>query len=228
MPLKTLQIAILGGSEDAVLVGLKNFPAHKIVLVSLTEAVEAADKLAGRLADALKLKVDVQRVKDATIPTVLEAVASIIKKETEFEDVIINVGSAGKHLTCAGVTAAFVNGIKAFDVMGDQPMMLPVLKLSFTEIISAPKMEILHALANAGGKANSLEELGRIADFGKPLLSYHIRGSDESHGLEEVGLVEVRRAKQGRLEVKLTDMGRMLVSTLPRASSEGLVKSPKT
>ena len=144
--MKTLQIAILGGSEDAVLVGLKNFPAHKIVLVSLDEALEAADKLAGRLADALKLEVDVQEIKDATVPTVLEAVASILKKESKFENVVINVGSAGKHLTCAGVTAAFVNGIKAFDVMGDEPMMLPVLKLSFTEILSDPKIEILHAL----------------------------------------------------------------------------------
>lgn len=226
MPLKTLQIAILGGSEDAVLVGLKNFPAHKLVLVSLKEAVETANKLAGRLADALKLDVAVREIKDPTIPTVLEAVGNIVSNESDFEDVVINVGSAGKHLTCAGVTAAFVNGIKAFDVMGDQPMMLPVLKLSFTEIISGPKMEILRALAKAGGTTNSLQELGKIANFGKPLLSYHIRGSEESHGLEDLGLVEVKQLKQGRLEVKLTDMGRMLLSTLPKSQIESS-KSPK-
>jgi hypothetical protein len=81
-------------------------------------------------------------------------------------------------------------------------------------------MEILQALVKAGGKTESLEALGKIANFGKPLLSYHIRGSDEARGLESLGLVEVRHLKQGRLEVKLTDMGRMLLSTLPRSQIE--------
>ncbi len=220
MPLKTLQIAILGGSEDAVLVGIKNFPAHKLVLVSPTEALETTEKLADRLSNTLKLDVDIQEVKDPSIPTMLETVANVVNKESGFEDVVINVGSAGKHLTCAGVTAAFVNGIKAFDVMGDQPMMLPILKLSFTQIISGPKMEILQALLTAGGKTESLEALGKIANFGKPLLSYHIRGSEESRGLEDLGLVEVRQLKQGRLEVRLSDMGRILLSTLPRGQIE--------
>ncbi len=224
MPLKTLQIAILGGTEDAVLVGIKNFPAHKLVLVSPKETLETTEKLAERLSSTLKLDVDIQEVKDALIPTMLETVANIVNKESGFEDVVINVGSAGKHLTCAGVTAAFVNGIKAFDVMGDQPMMLPVLKLSFTQIISDPKMEILQALLKAGGKTESLEALGKIANFGKPLLSYHIRGSDEARGLEDLGLVEARQRKQGRLEVKLTDMGRMLLSTLPRSPTGSLEK----
>jgi hypothetical protein len=220
LPLKTLQIAILGGDEDAVLVGIKNFPAHKLILVSPKESVEATKRLADRLSNTLKLDVDVQEVNDPSVATVLETVANIVNKESGFQDVVINVGSAGKHLTCTGVTAAFVNGIKAFDVMGDQPMMLPVLKLSFTQIISGPKMEILQALVKAGGKTESLEELGKIANFGKPLLSYHIRGSDEARGLEDLGLVEARHLKQGRLEVKLTDMGRMLLSTLPRSQIE--------
>ncbi len=220
MPLRTLQIAILGGNEDAVLVGIKNFPTHKLVLVSPKEGLESAEKLAGRLSSTLKLDVNVEEVKDLTIPTMLETVASIVNKESGFEDFVINVGSAGKYLTCAGVTAAFVNGIKAFDVMVDQPMMLPILKLSFSQIISGPKMEILQALMKAGGRTESLEALGKIADFGKPLLSYHIRGSGEGRGLEGLGLVEVSHLKQGRLEVKLTDMGRMLLSTLPRNKIE--------
>jgi len=226
LPLKTLQIAVLGGSEDPVLVGIKSFPAHKVILLSPKETSKGAEELAGRLADTLKLEVDVQELKDSSIPTMLETVANIINSESGFEDVVLNVGSAGKYLTCAGVTAAFVNGIKAFEVMGDQPIMLPVLKLSFTQILSGPKMEILHALAKAGGKTGSLEELGRITNFGKPLLSYHVRGSDESRGLEDLGLVEVKQLKQGRLEVKLTDMGRMLISTLPKSQIESS-RSPK-
>lgn len=221
MPLKTLQIAILGGSEDAVLVGIRNFAVHRLVLVSPKDAVEATGKLARRLSDTLKLDVEIKEIKDPSVPTMLETVTDIVNDHSDdFDDFIINVGAAGKHLTCAGVTAAFVNGIKAFDVMGDQPMMLPVLKLSFTQIISDPKMEILQALERAGGKTDSLEELGKIANFGKPLLSYHIRGSEEGRGLEALGLVEVQQLKQGRLEVKLTDMGRMLLSTLPKAGKQ--------
>lgn len=229
MPLKTLQIAILGGSEDAVLVGIRNFPVHKLILVSPIDAVESTNRLARSLSETLKFEVEIQEIKDPSVPTMLETVAGIINNQSSnFEDLIINVGAAGKHLTCAGVTAAFVNGIKVFDVMGDQPMMLPVLKLNFTEIISGPKMEILQALYSAGGKTASLEELGKIANFGKPLLSYHIRGSDEARGLEDLGLVEVQQLKQGRLEVKLTDMGRMLLSTLPKSRNQSEKRSSRS
>jgi hypothetical protein len=214
MPLKTLQIAILGGNEDAVLVGLRNFPAHKLTLVSPQDYMNQANQLSGKLTDTLKLVVDIVQVKDATIPTMLEAVGQIVRKESEnFEDFLINVGSAGKHLTCAGVTAAFVHGIKAFDVMGEQPAVLPIMKFSYTQAVSEPKMEILRAIERSGGDVESLEKLSALADYGKPLLSYHIRGSEEGQGLETLGLVEVERGKRGRLRVKLTALGRTLLST---------------
>lgn len=214
MPLKTLQIAILGGNDDAVLVGLRNFPAHKLTLLSLSDYMIQANQLSGKLTDTLKLAVDVVQVKDATIPTMLEAVGQIVRKESEtFEDFLINVGSAGKHLTCAGVTAAFVHGIKAFDVMDEQPAVLPIMKFSYTQAVSEPKMEILRAIERAGGDVESLEKLSALANYGKPLLSYHIRGSEEGQGLETLGLVEVERGKRGRLRVKLTALGRTLLST---------------
>jgi hypothetical protein len=46
-------------------------------------------------------------------------------------------------------------------------------------------------------------------------LSYHIRGSKQGRGLEDLGLVEVERGKRGRLRVKLTALGRMLLMTSP-------------
>lgn len=211
---RTLQIAVLGGNEDAVLVGLRNFPAHKLSLISPIDFLNQANQLCSKLTETLKLDVDVVQVKDSTIPTVLEVVGQIVRKESgDFQDFLINVGSASKHLTCAGVTAAFVHGIKAFDVMGDQPAVLPVMKFSYAQAVTEPKMEILRAIERSGGDVESLEKLREISNFGKPLLSYHIRGSEDGDGLEKLGLVEIERGKRGRLRVRLTSLGRTLLAT---------------
>jgi len=216
MPPRTLQIAVLGESEDAVLVGLRNFPAHKLTLLAGNDSMERALELSKRLTETLKLSVDVKQLRDASIQTMLEAIRQIIHAESEsFQDFLINVGSAGKHEACAGVTAAFVHGIKAFDVVNERPIVLPVMKFSYAQAVTQPKMEILRAIERAGGDVESLEKLSALSNYGKPLLSYHIRGSDDGRGLEDLGLIEVERGKRGRLRLKLTSLGRMLLSTLP-------------
>jgi DNA-binding transcriptional ArsR family regulator len=216
MPLKTLQIVILGGSDDAVLVGLRSFPAHKLILIASPDHATQANALSGKLTDTLKLAIDIVQLKDDRVSTMLEAVGQIVRKESEnYEDFLINVGSAGKHLTCAGVTAAFVYGIKAFDVMGEQPEVLPVMKFSYMQAVTESKLEILRAIERSGGEVESLEKLSETSNYGKPLLSYHIRGSEDGQGLEELGLVEVERGKRGRLRVRLTALGRILLSAGP-------------
>lgn len=220
MVLKTLQIAILGGNDDAVLVGLRNFPAHKLVLVSPPDYIDNANRIAEGLRDTLKLPVEIIRTNDSTIPSMLELVGQIYNKDAEnFEDFLLNVGAANKHMTCGGVTAAFVHGIKAFDVMGDRPEVLPVMKLSYTQVVSDAKLQILRGLESVGGEIESLEKLSGVTRYGKPLLSYHIRGSEDSRGLVALGLVEVERVKRGRIKVKLTVLGRMLLLTAPRPAT---------
>jgi len=214
MPLRTLQLAVLGGSEDAVLVGLRNFPAHRLTLICSTDFLNQANQLSGKLKEALKLDVDVVQVKDNTMLAMLDVVGQIVRKESgNFQDFLINVGSASKHLTSAGVAAAFVHGIRAFDVIGDQPAVLPVMKFSYTQAVTEPKMRILQAIEATGGDVESLQKLSEISNFGKPLLSYHIRGSEDGDGLESLGLVEVERGKRGRLRVKLTPLGRTLLAS---------------
>jgi hypothetical protein len=214
MPLKTLQMAILGGNDDAVFVGLRNFPAHKLVLIATTDTKDQAEQLSGKLTDTLRLAVDIVPIQDSSIQTMLDAIGQLVKKEKEgFQDFLINVGSASKHLTCAGVTAAFIHGIKAFDVVGDRAEVLPVMKYAYVETVTEPKREILRAIERSGGDVESLEKLSEIVNYGKPLLSYHIRGSQDSKGLESLGLVEIERGKRGRLRVRLTPLGRTLLST---------------
>jgi hypothetical protein len=226
LPLKTFQIALLGGNNDSVLVGLRNFPAQKLLLLTPKEQANNANRLANNLRDTLKLPVDIMELGDTSIPAILELVGEIFRKESEnFEDFLLNVGSASKSLTCAGVTAAFVHGIKAFDVMGDRPEVLPIMKLSYTQVVSDAKIQILRAVEKAGGEVESLEKLSELSHYGKPLLSYHIRGSEDSRGLVELGLVEAERVKRGRIKVQLTTLGRTLLSTTrhPQKASTQIV-----
>ncbi len=91
-------------------------------------------------------------------------------------------------------------------------MLLPVLKLSYSEIVSDAKLGILHAIDKAGGEVESLEKLREISHYGKPLLSYHVQGSRESRGLADLGLVEVNRVERGKITVKLTTLGKLLLA----------------
>ena len=216
MPPKTLQIALVGGNDEAIFVGLRNFPAHKLALITPPQAIAQSATISGKLTDALKLAVDVVEVKDSSNQTILDAIGELVRKGTnDFEDFLINVGSAERTLACAGVTAAFVYGVRAFDVNGENPELFPVMKFSYAEALTAPKIEILRAIEHSGGSIESLEVLSGIMNYGKPLLSYHIRGSQESRGLESLGLVEIERGKRGRLKIKLTPLGRTLLSTQP-------------
>jgi hypothetical protein len=213
MPPRTLQIAILGDNENAVLIGLRNFPAHKLTLLTSNDNLDNANRLAANLFNTLRLTVETVKLRDETIPTILEAIRQIIEKNGDtFKEILINVGPAKRSLVASAITAAYVYGITAFDVIDEQPRILPVLKLSYLEIISGAKLEILRALAKVGGQVNSLEELARASNYGKPLLSYHIRGTDEARGLIDLGLVEVDRLKQGRLQVKLSTLAHTLLS----------------
>ena len=216
MPLKTIQIALLGGTVDAVFVGLRNFPAHKVALVTLSESMQQASQLADRLTGSLRLAVDIIQVNDVSIRTILNIIGQIVRNESRrnFQDFLLNVGSANRSLTCAGVTAAFIHGVQAFDVKGDEAIILPVMKFPYTQTITEPKMKILRAIERSGGDVESLEKLIELSGYGKTLLSHHIRGSpDGHHGLEVLGLVDVERGKQGRLRVKLTALGRIILSS---------------
>jgi DNA-binding transcriptional ArsR family regulator len=88
---------------------------------------------------------------------------------------------------------------------------MPVLKLSYSEIISEPKMNILKAMERVGGAVDSLEKLEEASGYGKPLLSYHVMGGKEARGLAELGLVEVEKGDRGRLLTTLTTLGKLLV-----------------
>jgi DNA-binding MarR family transcriptional regulator len=215
---RILQIATVGDDVDPILVGIREFPVSKLILVFNDPFQHNAETLRRQLVP-LKLDVDLRLIKGDLLLGVLKVVSEIVGTEAaKFDDIYINVGSSDRMMGCAALSAAFVNGVKAFGVEHERPTMFPVLKFSYRELVSDSKMRVLEALRDAGGSAESLNDLGERSGVEKSLLSYHIRGGRESKGLEELGLVEVDRATQGRLIVRITPMGQILL--LGRQASE--------
>ncbi len=210
--MKTLHIATVGEDTDTVLVGMKSVPTHRLALICLREHRDSVNDFALDLEKTLKIDVDVHIVEGRIVESVLEKVAGILNEhKNEFEDVVLNVAGGEKVLTCAAVSAAFFNGLKAFHLKNETPMMLPVLKVNYSNMISKAKMAIIKAIQEAGGTIQSLGQLSDISGYGRPLLSYHIWGDDESRGLVELGLVEAERRRQGRLEARLTLLGKAML-----------------
>lgn len=79
--------------------------------------------------------------------------------------------------------------------------MLPPIKVSYTELVSEVKLNILRALDNADGEVESLEELSNLTKYVKPLLSYYIHGSENARGLVGLGLGEVVRDSRGKTKL---------------------------
>jgi PII-like signaling protein len=213
--LTTLQIATFGlDMQEGIAAGIRNFPVHKLALICYGSDNQKAEEFAKRIRTVLGLPVTITVVnRESVIRDVLERVGEIINMEGKnFQQILLNVSCGDKLLGCAGLSAAFINGIKAFGMDSEgAPLAMPVLKLSYSEIISEPKLKILKAVEQVGGAVDSLEKLEESSGYGKPLLSYHIMGGKEVKGLAELGLLEVEKGDRGRLLTKLTTLGKLLV-----------------
>lgn len=214
--MRTIQVATFGEEQDGIVAGIRNFPIHKLVLISYENSKSKAEEFGRRIRSTLGIPVSNVTVSErGVIREVLERVAEIVRNDMkEYEQILMNVSAGDKMIGCAALSAAFVHGIKAFGM--DQegcPMMLPVLKLSYSEIVSDAKLGILRSIDRAGGVVESLEKLSEISHYGKPLLSYHVQGARDSKGLADLGLVEITRMERGKMNVKLTTLGKLLIAT---------------
>jgi PII-like signaling protein len=213
--LTTLQIATFGEDmQEGIAAGIRNFPVHRLTLICYGSDHQKAEEFARRIRTVLGIPVTIAIVnRESVIRDVLERIGEILSLEgKKFQQILLNVSCGDKLLGCAGLSAAFINGIKAFGMDSEgAPLAMPVLKLSYSEIISEPKLKILKAVEQVGGAVDSLEKLEEASGFGKPLLSYHIMGGKEARGLAELGLVEVEKGDRGKLLTKLTTLGKLLV-----------------
>lgn len=214
----TLQIATFGSDgQDGIALGIRSFPVHKLILICFSSDKNKAEDFTRKIKNVLGLPVNITIVtKENVVRDTMERVNEIVNIEgNQFRQVLMNVSSGDKLLGCSALSAAFINGIQAFGMDETQttPLLMPVLKLSYTEIVSEAKIKILKAINNAGGIVESLDHLEQISGYGKPLLSYHIQGARDSKGLADLGLVEIEKGDRGKISAKLTTLGKLLVSS---------------
>lgn len=223
--MKTLQIATFGSDgQDGIALGIRSFSVHKLALICFNSDKNRAEDFAKKIKSVLGVPITITVVtKENVVRDTMESVNEILNLHAkEFEQLLLNVSSGDKLIGCAALSAAFINGIQAFgmDDTHTVPLLMPVLKLSYNEIISEAKIKILKSINTAGGVIQSLEQLEQISGYGKPLLSYHVQGAKDSKGLADLGLVEVEKGDRGKISARLTTLGKLLVSsnTLTRTS----------
>ncbi len=213
MSKETLHIATFGNEDkDAITTAIRYLPISKLIIITLDTLTEEASIFSGQIGRTLGIPTEVHGIQQPILFNTIKLIRSILQKNaSRYDDVIVNVTSGDKQLGCAALTAAFINRLKTIVVNEGKPMLLPIIKMSYNEIISDAKLRILKALEEVGGFVKDLSELSRLTGFGKPLLSYHINGSEGTKGLVSLGLVKVSKSRKERNKVAITELGRMLL-----------------
>ena len=207
--MKNVIIAPVGDNMDALYVGVREFPTERIILLATEDKMQKAKQTKAEL-EKFKIPATIKEIKKEgnRWETMFEAIAEIKQVEKD-SDILLNVATGDKSTQCIVTSAAFVNGLKAFDVEDDETMLLPILKFSYYKMLTDKKLSILKLLGKPDCCA-SLEEMSKKTGMSLPLVSYHINGTLKSDGLKDLGLISTTENK-GRIEVNLTTLGKLLI-----------------
>lgn len=210
--MQILLISVVGEDPDPVMVGVREYPVRKLVLLHRSDAKATVRDVEERIRP-LKLDIERRQIEGDVVLATIQAITRIVAEHgPSFDDVYVNISGGNEVMAAAALSGAFVNGGKAFSVRDGTTHQMPVLKFSYRNLVGDSKFKILWTLEEAGGHVESLTDLSELSGLEKSLLSYHIRGGGEAEGLEALGLVEVDRGLQGRLEIHVTPMGELLLS----------------
>jgi DNA-binding transcriptional ArsR family regulator len=201
-------VAPLGDKPESIFVAIREFPTEKIFLISNGKHRDRVDELKG-IADKLRIGIQVIDIKGSLLEGMFKTFAQI-KTAVNEDSLLVNVSSGDNLDNCAALSAAYVNGLKAFAVIDDKLMMLPVLKFSYYRLIPERKLAILMFLKDQPDCCSSLEELAKRTGMSLALASYHVNGNSKAEGLLTQGLVEIRLGPRGRTQIMLTELGRLI------------------
>ena len=199
-------IAPVGDNIKALFIGIKEFPTEKVFLLTPSENMRKAKKLARKLDD-FTIKSEIIELKDNNMEEMFRIFGELCASNNP-DEIIVNVATGDRMTTCSALSASFANGLKAFGVDGDRTMLLPIMKLSYYNELNENKLKILKAL-NVDSYT-SLKDLNNALGMSISLLSYHINGNYKYKGLKEFRLVLTREGNN-KLYVKLSEMGNLLL-----------------
>lgn len=195
--------------EKIVLLPVREFPTQRMIFLTSPDGMVKAGEFSEQL-EKLGIVSSIVKINPGGNPweDYFVSLAEVLEGQ-EKENVVINISTADRISQCALTNAAHVNGIKAIAVFETHVMVLPILKLSYSNMLSPKKLKVLQELQKSTC-SSSLEELAKSTQMSLQLLSYHINGSAKSKGLSELELVDTEDIK-GRVKVCLSTMGRLFM-----------------
>jgi hypothetical protein len=199
-------IAPVGDNPNALFIGMKEFATEKVYLITPQQNLKKAQQLEKKL-EIFAIPVTIMLVKDGLMESMFASFGKIVR-DNDPDNIIVNVATGDRLSTCAALSAAFANGLKAFGIMDGKPMLLPIMKLSYYHELSDSKLTILKHLN--GEDYTSLQNLGKKTKMSTSLLSYHLNGTLRYKGLLNLRLVEVKERNK-QLLIRLSSLGKLLL-----------------
>jgi len=214
---KTVVLPVNSASDERdAFFTLREFPTERMVFLTWPDGVVKAEAFASE-AKKLGIRPSIVRVAGTSPWEDFYRALVDVCEGLPKESVIINISTADRISQCALTNAAHVNGLRAVAVIGGRLIVLPILKFSFSNVLSDKKMRILEALRESC--MGSMEEISRKTGMSLQLVSYHINGTPKSKGLVELELVETSEGR-GRVGACLTTMGRLFMDGYIRGEGE--------
>jgi predicted transcriptional regulator len=199
-------IAPVGDNLDALFVGMKEFAMERVYLITPRSNIKKALKLEKKL-QMFSIPANILEMKEGLMESMFYQFSKIVEKHNH-DDILVNVATGDRLSTCAALSAAFANGLKAFGIMEGRPMLLPIMKLSYYNELTDSKFKILSNLSKE--EYSSLAELAGKLGMSVSLLSYHLNGTLKYKGLLNLRLVETK-GQNKNLQVKLSSLGSLLL-----------------
>lgn len=202
-------IAVVGNDRDCLEMlrkGIKEFPISKAYLLSTAENSTNAGKVAAELRKT-GIAANIAETDLSSVESIFSTISQVKNSSASEEKFIINI-EGDYQTSCIMLSAAFVNGVQAIGIMGDKVMAYPIMKFSYYAAVSDKKQKLLEIIAREK-TVPSLEFLSREIKMSLPLVAYHVRGTREKVGLEELGLVETKRNGK-TLNVSITPLGNLV------------------
>jgi len=200
-------IAPAGDNLKALFIGMKEFPTERVVFLAPSSNLKEVRACADRLKD-FTIESEIIEIEEGNVLEEMFKHFGVLCARFNHDDLIVNVATGDKITSCAALSAAFANGIKAFGISGTKTMLLPIMKLSYYNELSDNKLKLLKELDS--DNYTTVKELQERTKMSVSLLSYHINGNYKYKGLKNYRLVEVKE-RNNNLLVKLSDMGRLLI-----------------